>query len=161
MRVEIIDRDLQFSDIAWLLGTYQVWLHELYPRAKFEDGLALIEKLGHTKKMQQYRTGWINEAKHSDQEVLSHTIPTAVDPPTPPEESNLTPDIENVNLEAGSNDPSESQHLQGPPDADEIDQLFADDANRNSSTSISRPNVRTEYEEDFADEDDILRELDL
>jgi replication fork protection complex subunit Csm3/Swi3 len=161
MHVESVDNNLQFSDIAWLLGTYQVWLHELYPRAKFEDGLALIEKLGHTKRMQQYRTGWINETKHLDQEDLSHMDQTLMDPPTPPRESNLTPDIENVDLGAGSDDPPESQQLQGPPDADEIDQLFAEDANRNSFTSVSKPNGHVEYEDDFADEDDIMRELDL
>ena len=39
----------------------------MYPRAKFADGLAIIEKLGHTKRMQTMRKEWINEgkAKHS------------------------------------------------------------------------------------------------
>ncbi|KAL9594568.1 MAG: hypothetical protein Q9179_005336 [Wetmoreana sp. 5 TL-2023] len=40
-----------------------LWLDDLYPRAKFADGLAMIEKLGHTKRMQTMRREWINEGK--------------------------------------------------------------------------------------------------
>ena len=46
-----------------LLNAYQLWLDDLYPRAKFADGLAIIEKLGHTKRMQTMRREWINEGK--------------------------------------------------------------------------------------------------
>ena len=35
----------------------------MYPRAKFADGLAIIEKLGHTKPIQIMRREWINEGK--------------------------------------------------------------------------------------------------
>lgn len=42
---------------------YQLWLDDLYPRAKFADALAIIEKLGHTKRMQTMRREWINEGK--------------------------------------------------------------------------------------------------
>ena len=45
---------------------YQLWLDDLYPRAKFIDGLAIIEKLGHTKRMQTMRKEWINEGKPRD-----------------------------------------------------------------------------------------------
>lgn len=46
-----------------LLRFYQFWLDDLYPRAKFADGLAMIEKLGHSKRMQVMRRTWIEEAK--------------------------------------------------------------------------------------------------
>ena len=49
--------------MARLLNTYQLWLDELYPRAKFEDGLVIIEQLGHTKRMQIMRREWINGEK--------------------------------------------------------------------------------------------------
>lgn len=42
---------------------YQLWLDDLYPRAKFADGLAIIEKLGHSKRIQIMRREWINEGK--------------------------------------------------------------------------------------------------
>lgn len=54
---------LQFSDVARLLNTYQLWLDDLFPKAKFADGLSIIEKLGHKKRMQVYRREWINESK--------------------------------------------------------------------------------------------------
>ncbi|KAI4093655.1 MAG: hypothetical protein LQ348_000109 [Seirophora lacunosa] len=53
----------EYSDLASLLNVYQFWLDDLYPRAKFADGLAIIEKLGHSKKIQVMRRTWINEEK--------------------------------------------------------------------------------------------------
>ncbi|RAK75570.1 Chromosome segregation in meiosis protein 3 [Aspergillus fijiensis CBS 313.89] len=53
----------QFSDVARLLNFYQLWLDDLYPRAKFADGLAMIEKLGHSKRLQTMRREWIDEEK--------------------------------------------------------------------------------------------------
>ena len=46
-----------------LLKAYQLWLDDLYPRAKFADGLVIIEKLGHTKRMQTMRREWIQDGK--------------------------------------------------------------------------------------------------
>ncbi len=54
---------VQYSDVARLLNIYQLWLDDLYPRAKFADGLAMIEKLGHKKSLQIMRKEWINEGK--------------------------------------------------------------------------------------------------
>lgn len=53
----------EFSDAAKLLNYYQLWLDNLYPRAKFADGLQLVEKAGHTKRMQTMRKTWIDEGK--------------------------------------------------------------------------------------------------
>lgn len=52
--------------MARLLNLYQLWLDDLYPRAKFVDGLAMIEKIGHTKRMQTMRKEWINEGRPRD-----------------------------------------------------------------------------------------------
>ena len=54
---------MQYSDSSRLLNLYQLWLDDLYPRAKFPDGLAMIEKLGHSRRMQTMRREWINEGK--------------------------------------------------------------------------------------------------
>lgn len=56
----------KYSDVTRLLTFYQLWLDDLYPRAKFGDGLAMIEKLGHSKRMQVMRKEWINECKAKD-----------------------------------------------------------------------------------------------
>ncbi|OJD24425.1 hypothetical protein ACJ73_04211 [Blastomyces percursus] len=53
----------EYSDAMRLLNFYQLWLDDLYPRAKFADGLAMIEKLGHSKRIQIMRKEWIDEGK--------------------------------------------------------------------------------------------------
>jgi replication fork protection complex subunit Csm3/Swi3 len=53
----------KYSDIARLLSFYQLWLDDLFPKAKFLDALAMVEKLGHKKRMQLMRMDWINEGK--------------------------------------------------------------------------------------------------
>ncbi|KAL2807612.1 replication fork protection component Swi3-domain-containing protein [Aspergillus granulosus] len=53
----------EFSDLARLLNFYQLWLDDLFPRAKFADGLAMIERLGHAKRIQTMRRAWIDEEK--------------------------------------------------------------------------------------------------
>ncbi|KAE9983236.1 hypothetical protein EG328_010177 [Venturia inaequalis] len=62
-RLKFRGKGHEFSDVAQLLRTYQLWLDDLYPRAKFADGLAMIEKLGHSKRMQVTRKTWIDESK--------------------------------------------------------------------------------------------------
>lgn len=75
---------LQFSDVARLLNFYQLWLDDLFPRAKFADGLAIIEKLGHSKRIQTMRREWIDEQKlgHFDDRETSRDIPDTRDLPT-------------------------------------------------------------------------------
>ena len=46
-----------------MLNFYQLWLDDLFPRAKFADGLTMIEKLGHSKRIQAMRREWIDEEK--------------------------------------------------------------------------------------------------
>ncbi|KAL3469120.1 replication fork protection component Swi3-domain-containing protein [Aspergillus californicus] len=53
----------EFSDLARLLNFYQLWLDDLFPKAKFADGLAMIERLGHSKRVQTMRRTWIDEEK--------------------------------------------------------------------------------------------------
>lgn len=56
----------EFSDAGKLLKYFQLWLDDLYPRAKFADGLQMVEKVGHSKRMQVMRREWINESKHKE-----------------------------------------------------------------------------------------------
>ncbi|KAI9751958.1 MAG: chromosome segregation in meiosis- protein [Lichina confinis] len=53
----------EFSDVARMLAMYQLWLDDLFPKAKFADGLSIIEKLGHSRHMQVMRKQWIDDAK--------------------------------------------------------------------------------------------------
>ncbi|RAK98037.1 Chromosome segregation in meiosis protein 3 [Aspergillus ibericus CBS 121593] len=65
----------KFSDAARLLNFYQLWLDDLYPRAKFADGLAMIEKLGHSKRLQTMRREWIEEEKPKLSAAESEVVP--------------------------------------------------------------------------------------
>ncbi|KAI9833695.1 MAG: chromosome segregation in meiosis- protein [Phylliscum demangeonii] len=56
----------EFSDVARLLALYQLWLDDLYPKAKFADALAMVEKLGHSRRMQTMRREWVEEGKQRD-----------------------------------------------------------------------------------------------
>ncbi|TLD18562.1 hypothetical protein PspLS_10210 [Pyricularia sp. CBS 133598] len=53
----------EFSDAARLLSFYQLWLDDLFPKAKFLDALAMVEKAGHKTTMHKARTDWINDLK--------------------------------------------------------------------------------------------------
>ncbi|KAI9704525.1 MAG: chromosome segregation in meiosis- protein [Bogoriella megaspora] len=62
-RLKFRGKGHEFSDVSRLLNLYQLWLDDLFPRANFADGLAIIEKLGHSKRMQMLRKEWIEEGK--------------------------------------------------------------------------------------------------
>lgn len=62
-RLKFRGKGHEFSDMQRMLDLYQLWLDDLYPRAKFADGLAMLEKLGHSKRMQVMRKAWIDEGK--------------------------------------------------------------------------------------------------
>ncbi|KAI3327102.1 Swi3-domain-containing protein [Xylariaceae sp. AK1471] len=53
----------EFSDTARLLSFYQLWLDDLFPKAKFLDALSMVEKAGHKKYLRLKRIHWIDEGK--------------------------------------------------------------------------------------------------
>lgn len=55
--------NVQFSDASRLLSFYQLWLDDLFPKARFLDALAMVEKAGHKKGLVAARNEWINEGR--------------------------------------------------------------------------------------------------
>ncbi|KAI1258934.1 Swi3-domain-containing protein [Xylariaceae sp. FL1019] len=53
----------EWSDTARLLSFYQLWLDDLFPKAKFLDALSMVEKAGHKKYLRLKRLEWINEGR--------------------------------------------------------------------------------------------------
>ncbi|KJZ77681.1 hypothetical protein HIM_02858 [Hirsutella minnesotensis 3608] len=53
----------EFSDAQRLLSFYQLWLDDLFPKARFLDALAMVEKAGHKKIVMAERENWINEGR--------------------------------------------------------------------------------------------------
>ena len=80
-----------------LLNLYQLWLDDLFPKAKFADGLALIEKLGHSKRMQVMRREWIDSEK-----------PKPAEPEAEPEDDEFE-DIDRTN----DSEETRAQHVAG------------------------------------------------
>ncbi len=83
----------QFSDAARLLSFYQLWLDDLFPKAKFLDALAMVEKTGHKTSMHKMRTEWINEGKPKPANAEPEEQPSR---PTPaPAPTRMAPIFEN------------------------------------------------------------------
>ncbi|TQW01281.1 hypothetical protein V2A60_002288 [Cordyceps javanica] len=53
----------EFSDMSRLLSFYQLWLDDLYPKARFLDALAMVEKAGHKKRLMVARGEWLDERR--------------------------------------------------------------------------------------------------
>ncbi|KAI0196353.1 replication fork protection component Swi3-domain-containing protein [Astrocystis sublimbata] len=53
----------EFSDASRLLSFYQLWLDDLFPKAKFVDALSMVEKAGHKNQIRLKRIQWIDEGR--------------------------------------------------------------------------------------------------
>ena len=54
----------EFSDVGRMLEMYQIWLNNLYPKNKFLDAAATVERLGHKARVVVARKGWIDGGKY-------------------------------------------------------------------------------------------------
>ncbi|KAH7308682.1 replication fork protection component Swi3-domain-containing protein [Stachybotrys elegans] len=138
----------EFSDASRLLTFYQLWLDDLFPKAKFLDALAMVEKAGHKKRLVVARNEWINEGKpkHStaddddendDEYTAARDPPTAqndasaaTDRPRPTTPSNDVPDDDDL-YDATPRPPARPAPPSRPddddiPDDDELDALMAE-----------------------------------
>ncbi|CAA9966445.1 hypothetical protein CFE70_010033 [Pyrenophora teres f. teres 0-1] len=163
----------EYGDIARMLNMYQLWLDDLYPRAKFADALAIIEKVGHTKRMQMMRKDWIDEGKprratREDEDEEEATEKTPVHGSTEHMDGveqegqggprPLSEHGEPTHLPiAGSAAPAES----GGPDEDELDALLAESDRPNPSAPQTLPSRPAPTQDDpFADEMEAMADMD-
>jgi replication fork protection complex subunit Csm3/Swi3 len=157
-----------------MLNMYQLWLDDLYPRAKFADGLAIIEKLGHSKRIQYTRKEWIAEGKpktaDSDPEDNHFVaIETTRDQDAEHMEGAA---VENTVQKNGlqlseENDipqqiPDPKRVVEEDPDEDELDALLAEsDAPQISFASTAlRPKPVAPDEDNFEDDMDAMAEME-
>jgi hypothetical protein len=135
----------EFSDVAKLLNFYQLWLDGLFPRAKFADGLQLIEKAGHSKRMNVMRKEWIDEGKPGYIKPGTELVESILNDEFPMVEHaghngqptrTLTGNERPVDDGAGMFFPSPSKKISEQmtgtldPDDDELDALLAMQGNR-------------------------------
>jgi replication fork protection complex subunit Csm3/Swi3 len=137
------------------LSFYQEWLDDLFPKAKFLDALAMVEKLGHNKMVQKMRVDWINEGRPKssvvadggdDEEPTEErhepdeaTAPRQADriapiferaangarPSTPPQDDLFGDDIYG-STPIGAVKGGRAADTAGEPDQDELDALMAE-----------------------------------
>lgn len=161
-----------------MLNMYQLWLDDLYPRAKFADGLAIIEKLGHTKRVQIMRKEWIDESKprHTTREEEDADIAMAEGPgqqdldQAQAVEGGAVQSIEqNIphNAPEATNGTPESTD---EPDEDELDDLLGTVAFvasaapasvlTSSATAVAAVLQEEDDDDPFADAMDAMRDMD-
>lgn len=152
----------EFSDVAKLMTYYQLWLDDLYPRAKFADGLVMMEKVGHSKRMQVMRKEWIDEGKPG---YLRDKLEKEED--ATHEETKPKGDATNSNAEEQQDgdalffaDPNMVK--EGPPaidpDDDELDALLAE---QRTIPAAAKPPSGQDESEGEDDLDALLAEQDL
>jgi len=170
-----------------MLRMYQFWLDDLYPRAKFSDGLQIIEKLGHTKEMQTMRKQWIDEDKPKSSDQAEIEIPPANSSTSDPltqqvggnestELVSATPSrVDEASLQSGLSDKNTSQqslHIgsSDQPEDDEMDALLATESRQNSHEEDSifgtrrqenMSGVKHSIDDVFEDDEEALREMDM
>jgi replication fork protection complex subunit Csm3/Swi3 len=165
-----------------LLRTYQLWLDDLYPRAKFADGLAIIEKLGHSKRMQVMRKAWIDEGKPkaSVDDDEQNPLPLTSNPGTSEDTAQATgtngspsdsrdPEIGLSPLPRTGgvrfSDRSSLDEIGGAPDEDELDALLAEDSLSDLTgrgNSLEKPPSAGLHppKHSFEDDEEAMREMD-
>jgi replication fork protection complex subunit Csm3/Swi3 len=137
-------RGHEYSDAARLLGFYQLWLDNLYPRASFADGLKLIEKVGHGKRMQVMRREWIDEGRLGGEgDVAEPELSASV---SRIEDGTATTTAATADVMAGS----------GPPSPSELASLMLDGPRQNGPVQVD---ASMNNDDDDVPDDDLLEEL--
>jgi replication fork protection complex subunit Csm3/Swi3 len=172
--------------VSRLLNLYQFWLDDLYPRAKFADGLAIIEKLGHTKRIQTMRRQWIRGATAKESDPLQESSDRRASHPAREEVDVESPALDATEGSGTSWDPNangqkdpggdglflsdDEAHGNDQPPEDELDALLAEDGMLQTSTAghvaadSSKPSTHgvemAVREDDFADEEEAMAGMD-
>ncbi|KAF9740177.1 hypothetical protein PMIN04_001801 [Paraphaeosphaeria minitans] len=169
-RLKFKGKGHEYGDIARMLNMYQFWLDELYPRAKFADGLAMIEKLGHSKRVQMMRKEWIDEGKpkHNAREDEDEEVADANG--SVQRENDLMEDGQGEMNRSVEHDaqPSVPNGEKGPspppdePDDDELDALLAGDPAPAHPPTAAAVNTATNVDDDdpFADAMDAMADME-
>ncbi|PHH88713.1 hypothetical protein CDD83_7173 [Cordyceps sp. RAO-2017] len=144
-------RGHEFSDAGRLLALYQLWLDDLFPKARFLDALAMVERAGHKKRVMAARNAWIAEGRPgggpADDDDADVDEPAARD----------SKDITNDTHQAASTDPRAAPRTPPPPTRD-----VPDDDDLYDGTPLARPAPRptTEAEPEADDLDALMAEAE-
>ncbi|KAK2038020.1 replication fork protection component Swi3 [Colletotrichum somersetense] len=180
-------RGHEFSDAAHLLAFYQLWLDDLFPKAKFLDALAMVEKAGHKKQIALKRMDWINEGKpkswEADEDKMDEgtkstaqekdmttsapaiTMGTEEQRPITPEGGQM-PDEDDIYgatplVPVRGREQERSKRPIEEPEDDDLDALMAEaEAVSQAEAQPRQPPAGNFVTEDFADEEAAMAEMD-
>jgi replication fork protection complex subunit Csm3/Swi3 len=162
-RLKLKGKGHEYSDMSMLLDTYQLWLDELYPKAKFRDALSMVEKLGHSKAMQVRRRAWLDETKPTARERTPEVTDDAVmSGALPMEEEHqdtaaVAGDRTTAYVTTRTQNTSTLRNgslLQDAPEDDELDALIAETGAPSEPHPRQQQKRKAPFEEDD-DEDDL------
>ena len=158
----------EYKDAARILAFYQLWADDLYRKATFRDTISIIEKLGHTKRVQIARNQYLDDylPKNIPPEVEAETARQEsgggeqdndddlyeVPPLRKPGPRNTVQDENGGSLFLGGDD-SDDDPL-GAPDDTELDTLMREAASevRVADTGPANENERPKSMEDEFDD---------
>lgn len=141
----------EFADISRILNLYQLWLDDLYPKAKFKDGLAMIEKLGHSKRLQVSRRAWMDETKpFRRREDEDAEMQDAGEGAAEKDDDAIFP----AEANGGQAEQAQQSGADGGPADDELDALFAEESIKAGPTELQKSKGPFE-DDDGPDEDEL------
>ena len=166
-RLKFRGKGHEFSDISRLLNTYQLWLDDLYPRAKFRDAVNMAEKVGHSKRMQITRKAWLDATKPYQKEaspdrlvdlMMSGALPadeTDHDVVASTEQDRNTGTGESAQAQQNERTRQSNIDEDDAPEDDELGALLAEDSASKATAVHDRPRQSGPFEENDDEEDEL------
>ncbi|EGG12954.1 uncharacterized protein MELLADRAFT_76389 [Melampsora larici-populina 98AG31] len=156
------------EDLGRVLKMYRMWAHLLYPKAKFRDAIDTIEKLCHKRPLQSALNEWRGEAFQSSKKRKTTSNEVQVDKDSAVER------VEPTQQPASPNQSATRPLFRRPEDGtDDFDMDQDEDFDRllqemdvpasapvTNQASVSRPLFVPDPEDEFAEEEALMREQD-
>ena len=156
------------QDLQKLLSYYQLWLHDVFPKATFRDCIQMVMKEGHHNEFKIKRKEWIDGAKEQRPVEISNEEMEALEEI---EKEDQEREMENVNANKGAHEDNSGPVMEkgdeplfvddfSDIDMDEI--LSGSQKEKDPSTEDKPGNgVATVWDNHFEDEMDVLREMGM
>jgi replication fork protection complex subunit Csm3/Swi3 len=153
-------RGHEFGDAERLLSFYQLWLDDLFPKARFLDALAMVEKAGHKKRMAAARMEWINEGRpgrggdEEDRDLELRTVSAGAEkqmdrPSTPAWERGDVPDDDDLYDATPRRAPPTVPVVNDEPDPDDLEALMGEAWARDTAPTKQKSPARDEPDDDL------------
>ncbi|KAI7184140.1 hypothetical protein KC343_g13903 [Hortaea werneckii] len=149
----------EFSDIERLLNMYQLWMDDMYPRAKFRDAVTMVEKVGHSKRMQITRRGWMDATKphrreDSPERLEDVAMRDDADEDRSPDGTGDDIFGDRANDQQQDTKHSEQRNGDGVPEDDDLDALMAENGDGHQNNASQQQQRKSKPTGPFEEDDD-------